>query len=128
MIEEKIRIPDRVARESAPAPLTLDDRTLRFVAYRQAERVRNFLFHLAGFVVGMLLLGGIWALTEYQNAGGWPERLNDDGGPGTWNPWILWVLIAWGAIVAVHGLVTYFRRPISERELDRQLDRLERAG
>ena len=115
---------DVIAPEALPAPLTSEESALRFLAFRQVERVRAFRLHLAAFVVGMLILAGVWALTEYQNTNGWPERLNDDGSPGSWNPWILWVALAWGLIVAVHGLITYFRRPTTEAEVERELQRL----
>jgi hypothetical protein len=40
-------------------------------------------------MLGTTVIGAVWAITEYQNSGGWPHRLSDNGGPGDWNPWIL---------------------------------------
>lgn len=119
---------DRIAPESLPPVLAADESALRFMALRQVERVRAFKLHLAAFVVVTILTAGVWALTEYQNADGWPERLNDNGAPGSWNPWILWVVLAWSLIVAVHGLVTYFRRATTQAELEREVARLRSRG
>ncbi len=123
-------------------PLTRDGRTAqtvglpaqasagdpyRVLAIRHIERVRSFRHHVAVYVVGMPLVAGIWALTEYFNADGWPQRLSDNGGQGTWNPWIFWVLVGWTIALAWHGLGTYFRKPASEQEIAREIERLKSA-
>lgn len=107
------------------SPEPREDAVLRAIALKQLERVRNFKLHLAAFLVGMPIVTGIWALTEYMNADGWPERFSDSAGPGNWNPWILWVLLIWGGILAIQGVRTYFGRPPTEAEIDRAVAQLK---
>jgi hypothetical protein len=113
----------KVASES-PLPPTRNEETLRALATQHLERVRKFKLDAAVFVVGILVLAGVWAITEYQNSGGWPERLSDKGQPGDWNPWILWVVLGWGFLLALDALRTYFRRPTTEAEIEREVERM----
>jgi hypothetical protein len=106
------------------SPAARQDEALRKLALTQLERVRSFKVHLAVFLVGMPILTAVWALTEYMNADGWPDRFSDSAGPGTWNPWILWVLLIWGGLLAIQGVRAYFGRPPTEAEIDRELSRL----
>ncbi len=101
-----------------------DEDALRSLARRQVLRVRGFRFHLAAFVVGTIVLTGVWTLTEYLEADGWPERFGDEDAPGTWHLWIFYVLGVWALILALEALGTYFRRPPSEAEVERELERL----
>ena len=110
-----------VEREEA----SREDRALRTLARKQAERVRSFKLHVAAFLIGMPVLTGIWALTEYMNADGWPERLSESSGDGNWNPWIFWVLLIWGGLLAYEGVKTWLGGPPSEADIDRELDRLK---
>jgi hypothetical protein len=94
-------------------------------ALEQIKRVRNLKFHLTVFLVGTVMLGGPWMLVEYFNAGGWPQRFSDDGQAGSWNAFIPAVLIVWALFVAVQALKFYFRRPPSEQDLARAVQRLQ---
>ena len=100
-----------------------EDEALRRLARKQAERIRSFKLHLAAFLIGMPVVTAIWALTEYMNADGWPERLSESAGEGNWNPWIFWVLLIWGGLLALQGVRTWFGGPPSEAEIDRELRR-----
>jgi hypothetical protein len=102
-----------------------EDERLRALAIKQAERIRNFKVHLGVFLVGMPVVTAIWALTEYMNADGWPERLSDSAGEGSWNPWIFWVLLIWGGLLAFEGVKAWLGGPPSEAEIDRELKRLK---
>jgi hypothetical protein len=104
--------------------VSADDAALRVLALNQLERVRRFKMHLTVFLVGMPFLTGVWALTEYLNADGWPERFSDSAGPGTWNPWIAWVFLIWGGILAIQGVRTYASRPPTASEVEREIERL----
>jgi hypothetical protein len=106
-------------------PEAPEDEALRKLAREHVERVRNFKLHLAAFLIGMPVITGIWALTEYMNADGWPERFSESAGEGNWNPWILWVLFIWGGVLAYHGAKTYLRRAPTESEIDREVARLK---
>ncbi len=129
MRTEPITKNDRVKLEpSPPIADSEDERGLRLLAVQQLERVRSFKLHVGVFIVGMIAIAGAWVLTEYQNADGWPDRFSDSGGPGTWNPWFFWVLLVWGLILAYHGLKTYFRRPPTKAEVEREIERLKSRG
>lgn len=121
----------RVESESPPAPGADDESGLRSLALQQIERVRNLKLHVAAFAVGAIMLGGMWVLIDYGKAGGWPERLSDEGQPGDWSPWIPAVLIVWALFLAIRILKFHFRRPPTERELQREIERQlvrERGG
>jgi hypothetical protein len=107
------------------SPATREDEALRRHARKQLERISNFKLSLGIFLVGMPLLTALWALTEYMNADGWPERFSESAGPGNWNPWILWVLLIWGGLVAIQGVRAYFGRPPTEADIDREIARLK---
>ena len=78
----------------------------------------------SAYVVGMLVLTVVWVVTEYLRADGWPETLSHNGNPGDWSPWIIWVALAWGFYVLMTAFVIHFRRPTTEAELERELERL----
>jgi hypothetical protein len=84
-------------------------------------------FHVAAFVLEMILLTPIWALVEWQDNGGF-ERWSDNSNPGDWEPWILYVGLVWGGIVTIFALKAYFDRPTTEAEVDREVERLRSGG
>ena len=73
----------------------------------------------------MILLVVIWATTEYGNAGGWPTQgfSQSSSIPNTWNIWIIYPFIAWVVTVAGYAWHVYGRKPISEAEIKREMDR-----
>lgn len=102
--------------------------TLRAQAEKQVERVRAFKLHLAASCLGMLLLAFVWAASEYHNAGGWPHHFSRSSGiRHTWNDWIVWPLIPWVFVMAVRAYAVFIHRPASEREIQREMDRIRRA-
>jgi len=111
-------------RTTPPAPAARDGETLREQAVAHLERVRKLKFDAALFAVGILVVGGVWALTEYQNSGGWPARLSEHGNPGDWNPWIAYVVLVWGFLVVLDALKMYRHRPLKEGEIEREVERL----
>jgi hypothetical protein len=84
--------------------------------------------HIAAFVLGMIVLTPVWMFAEYVTADGWPEHWSDNGNPGDWGPWILYVGLIWGLVVAVAALKVYFDRPTTEAEIDREVERLRSGG
>ena len=125
MLTEPATKNDRVTPELVPSPAARDEDTLRLLATQHLDRVRKFKLDAAAFLVGIFVLSCIWAITEYQNSGGWPERLSDKANPGDWNPWILWVILGWGFFVALDAIKTYVRRPTTEAEIEREVERLK---
>lgn len=111
---------------SQPTPLTsVPDDELRQWARAHVERVRRLKLHVAAFVLGMIALTPLWALVEWQDNGGFKRfDFSDDGTRGDWEPWILYVALIWGLVVAIAALKAYFDRPTTEAEIDRELDRL----
>jgi hypothetical protein len=113
---------------SQPDPPTSDAETeLREWARKHVERVHRLKLHVATFVVGMLVLTPIWALTQWQTSGGFERWSTDHSQPGDWEPWILYVALVWGLVVGIVALRTYFDRPTTEGEIDREVRRL-RSG
>ncbi len=107
--------------ETEPRPSPDDE--LRGWAREHVTRVHRLRFHAAAYVVGMVLLTPIWALVEWNDNGGF-ERFGREGNPGVWEPWILYVALIWGAVVAIKALQVYFDRPSTEAEVDRVLRRV----
>jgi hypothetical protein len=83
-----------------PVPAAGSRDALRSLAVQHLERVRKLRLDLAAFLLGTVVIGAIWAITEYGNSGGWPHRISDQGNPGD------------------------FRRPVTEAEIEREIRRL----
>jgi hypothetical protein len=41
-----------------------------------------------------------------------------------WSPWLIWVALVWGFYVALSVVVIHSQRPVSDREVERELERL----
>lgn len=104
---------------TAPAP----DAELREWARKHIERVHKLKRDVAIFLLGLATLTGVWALVEWQDNGAF-ERLSDNGNPGDWEPWILYVALVWGFFVLLDVLKVYFDRPTTEEEIARTVERL----
>ncbi len=112
---------------SAPEAVSVpEDEYLRRWARQHVERVHRLKLHIAAFALGMIVLTPTWVIVEWQSNGGL-ERWSANGNPGDWEPWILYVGLVWGLIVAIVALRTYFDRPTTEAEIDRELERLKTA-
>jgi 2TM domain len=101
---------------------------LRRQALEQIRRLRSFRTHVVAYVLGNLFLAVVWATTEYHNAGGWPTgfrtgRMNHD-----WDPWIMYPVIAGTMALAVHAWMTFGRRPATEAEIAREINRLRSSA
>jgi 2TM domain-containing protein len=116
-------------RPTMPAPPAgrheeaVQDGELRAWARKHVERVRKLKRDLAIYVLGMTTLTGIWMLVEWQDNGGF-QRLSDNGNPGDWEPWVLYVALIWGFFLVLDALKVYFDRPATEADIDRELERL----
>ena len=107
--------------------MTRSPETLRDVARHRLARKRRFQTHLLFHVVGLLVLAGVWAATEYQNAGGWPTGFRTGRQNHDWDPWIIYPVIAAFVFLAIHAWHTFARRPMSGVEIRREMERLSRA-
>jgi hypothetical protein len=114
-------------KQAMPAPTgttPTPDGELREWARKHVERVHKLKRDVAIFLLGMLTLTGIWALVEWQENGAF-ERLSDNGNPGDWEPWILYVALVWGFFLVLDVLKVYFDRPTTSAEIDRTVELLQ---
>jgi len=49
------------------------------------------------------------------------------GIPNVWNIWIIYPAMAWLFLTAVGGLIAYLRKPISESQIRREIERQNRS-
>jgi protein-S-isoprenylcysteine O-methyltransferase Ste14 len=105
------------------------DAEVRELAVKQIERKRRFEMRAFAAAVVAAFLVVVWAVSEYNNAGGWPTNgfSNSSSIPHVWNDWIIYPLIGIGLCVAIDAWNTYRRKPITEAEIKREMDRLTGA-
>ena len=72
-------------------------------ARKQVERKRRFWGGVVAYVVINLFLIGAWAVTGFGYF--WPG----------------WVLAGWGVLIVLDAGKVYFRRPLTEEDIDREL-------
>jgi 2TM domain len=101
------------------------DQLARQQAIRQIERRRRFRIRASLGTLGMIILVLIWAFSEYHNAGGWPTSgfSQSSGIPDVWNYWIIYPAIAWVLITAADAWFVYGHKPVSESEIQREIER-----
>jgi hypothetical protein len=114
--------------DESNAPATSEARA-RQRAIREIGRKRRFRIELVSSAIVMVILAIIWAMSEYHNAGGWPTHgfSQSSGIHDVWNFWIIYPLIAWVLIMGVRGWSVYAHKPISESEINREIERQARA-
>ena len=82
-----------------------DDDDARTQARKRLEKRRDFSAHAVTYVLVNAMLIGIWAIT----------------GAGYF--WPAWVLLAWGVGLALNAWDVFFRRPITEADIQREVER-----
>jgi hypothetical protein len=85
---------------------------IRRFARRRLEGTRRLKFHVAAWVLGMVVITPLNALIEWQDNGSF-ERLGSDSQPGSWDPWVLQIGAIWALVIAALALVVYVDRPRS---------------
>ena len=115
---------DAPAGGGPDAPAT-GDQLARQQAIKQIERRRRFWISTAAWTVVMILVAVVWAISEYHNAGGWPASgfSQSSGIPNVWNYWIIYPFGAWVLFTAAGAWFVYGRKPISESEIKREIER-----
>ena len=98
-------------------------------AIKQIERRRRYWISTAVSAVGMVLLAVIWAIAEYHNAGGWPTQgfSQSSGIHDVWNIWIIYPAIGWAFLTTAFGLDVYLRKPTSDSQIKREIERQARS-
>ena len=117
---------EQATPEPTPA-VDVSETEMRKWVRQHVDRVRKLKLHVATFVIVMLVLTPAWALIEWQDNGGF-ERWSNKSQPGDWEPWILYVALVWGLILALEALKVHFDRPTTEAEIDREVERLRSGG
>ena len=77
----------------------------REAAVKRVKARRDFKIHVAAYVIVNLFLIGIWAL----------------GDEGFF--WPILVMLAWGIGLAFNAWDAYFKKPISEEEIQQEMER-----
>lgn len=85
---------------------------LRAEAIGRLKKKRDFRAHLVAYVLVNTLLLSIWAVVWVAS--------------GIWFPWPLFALFGWGIGLAFHAWDVYGRRSITEDEIRREEERLQR--
>ena len=119
---------ERVVSEQVPPALARsEDEELRKYVIRHLEHVRRFKIYLSAYVLSLLVLTPIWIVTQYESNDGWLKHLSSRSRyPGDWDPWIIWVALIGGVIVAMAALrAYYFDRPTTEADIEREVERLK---
>ena len=89
----------------------MNDQELRDQAIQRLKEKKDFRDHLAVFVVVMLALNVIWAVTNF---GGYY--------------WPIWPMFGWGIGILFHGLGVYSEKPITEDDIQHEMRNLRPAG
>jgi len=89
------------------------------------KRRRRFHGELVVTAVGVVILIAIWATSESHNAGGWPTHgfSQSSGIHEVWNYWIIYPVIGVALIVAARAWSVYGHKPISESDIEREMER-----
>ena len=93
----------KLDRDLATESAAMSDREL---ARKRVQERRDFGSHLVSYVVINAFFIGVWAFT----------------GGGYF--WPAWVLAGWGIGLVLHAWNIFFRRPITEADIDEELDRI----
>jgi 2TM domain len=92
----------------ASSPEGLRDQALRRVKKRRDLHTHAFMYLIVNVVVW-----GVWAIVGSTSH--------------SWYPWPLWVTFGWGIGLAANAWDVYVRRPITEADISREIDRLRHA-
>jgi protein-S-isoprenylcysteine O-methyltransferase Ste14 len=113
------------------APIVLvppaeDEESLRQLALEQIRAKRRFLQHAIGAAAATVLLVVIWAVSEYNNAGGWPSHgfSQSSSIPHVWNIWIIYPVLGIALLLGLNAWFTFGRRPVTEAEIKREIEKL----
>jgi hypothetical protein len=120
---------ERVADADPDAPAN-SDHLARQEAIKQIERRRRFRINTAIWGLAMLILVAIWAISEFHKAGGWPTQgfSQSSGIHHVWNIWIIYPVLGWVFLTAAAWWKVSLRKPISEAEIKREIERQSGAG
>jgi len=84
---------------------------LREQALRRLKKRRDFHAHVFAYLAVNIVLWGVWVIVGVTSH--------------SWDPGPLWVTLLWGLGLVFNAWDVYFRGPITEEEIGREMDRLE---
>jgi H+/Cl- antiporter ClcA len=121
-------IPTREPPEAESPPATSDE-LARQQAITQIHRRRRFQFEVMTSTIVMMLVAVVWAVAEYNNAGGWPTNgfSQSSGIHDVWNLWIIYPFMAWVLYLALRSWAYYRATAISEHAIQREMERQARS-
>ncbi len=85
--------------------MAAEEDDVRTQARKRLEKRRDFTAHAVTYVLVNAMLIGIWAIS----------------GGGYF--WPAWVLLGWGVGLALNVWDVFFRRPITEADIQREIER-----
>jgi hypothetical protein len=100
-----------MSEESAEHQQMRSDSDERERALKRLEAKRDFKQHATAYVVVNIGLVVIWALSS----------------PGAYF-WPIWPILGWGIGLAFHAWGTFGARPITEADIQREIDRGKQRG
>ena len=92
---------------SSPGPAQNED-DLRKQAHERIKRRREFWAHAAVYVIVNAALVVIWAVTKENHDNFWP----------------IWIMGFWGIGLAGDAWRTFGQKPITEADIDREVEKL----
>ena len=84
----------------------MSEEELRAFAVKRVKEKREFWQHLVAYVIVNTALIGIWAVGERGSF--WPG----------------WVLAGWGIGILFHAWNTFFARPVTDADVEAEIERL----
>jgi hypothetical protein len=84
---------------------------LRAEALGELKKRRDFTAHLIAYVLVNLVVWGIWFVIALSSH--------------SWWPWPIFVTLGWGIGIALNAWDVYGRRPITEADVRREMQRLQ---
>lgn len=84
---------------------------LREQALDRLKKRRDLKAHALAYTLVNLAIWGVWAVIAATSGSSWP--------------WPVFLTLFWGIGLAMNAWDVYFRRPITEQELEREIDRLQ---
>jgi hypothetical protein len=88
--------------------MTVNEQELRSVARDRVKKRRDLGAHVVAYIVINAAVVGIWAIT----------------GAGYF--WPAWLMLAWGIGLVLNAWDVFFRRPITEADVDREMEQMKR--
>ena len=104
-----VRIETGVGSAAPDEPVDEAETRARDQAHQRLKAKRKFQADVVAYVVINAFLVGVWAIAGSEG-GFWPG----------------WVMAGWGVLLVLQGYDAFFRRPITEADVDAELERQRR--